>query len=359
MKNWYRIAKDLSKVAQIWAYEEAEDDVDEYSGERNFASKIREMYELEYKWSMMGSRGFVGLPKRQENILRQLEMALVNVMEQVKDQLIETIGKWLNRHALLSPETWAKGRADDALEIEEDTGFDLKIHFENMISEYARYAFGNGSFRSNTPMEQTFYTMLNTALQNIESYPALKKFIEDGYLPDYKEMEKNDASYDLESFNTNHDVEFADEGAAHDWIDENFSLDNIDLDAGVIFGGDMESFSAALDNWGVGDKIIQEFYQNQVFPVWHRHWASQGIEETRKTVEKIYADLQSSSSSNAGNMIARVNMGLNVAHQTGDMIDYLEEDTNSENLKSVLDEATEGVNVERFNEELRMVGVQI
>jgi hypothetical protein len=339
--NWYKIAKDLSKFSQIWSYQPEKEDFDEYSEERTFSSKIKEMYELEYKYSMMKNNVFVGNPQRKENMLSQLENKLRDVLIEIRKQLLETIGKWLTSHALLSPRTWAESR------IKEYDDLSSAEQFQSMISEYSKY--------SGTNSNNGFTEMLNKSLNNLENYPSLKDFLYNSVLDSYMEIQKQEAYDDLEDFNDHYGTSFDNVDDAANWVDDNAQISSDMIDSS--FQGSSDLFAESAESYGDLEEICLEFYTNLIFPLWYEYWSNEGIDETRETVETIYNNLENSSS-DIGQFIASVNMGLNAVHQTGKMVNYLSEDTGDWEIERTLSYASEGNFVNKLNKELRMVGVK-
>jgi hypothetical protein len=348
MSNWYKIAKDLSKIAQIWNYDVSDEDLDEHTGERLFSSKIKELYELEYKYSTLKNNEFIGHPKRKENILSQFEKNIQRVGYEIKNQLLITIGKWLDKHALLDPEIWANGRVEDSM------NEDGKWSLHEAVREYNRYYDETGKNRKNI-----FY-LINMAIHDINSYPYLKSFLEDYVMESYVEMLKNDAFEDLDGFNERYNTNFENSDDAAEFAEEKNDISNIDEDLLYMYiGEDDEFIISAMESNGQPYQISQEIYKNLVFPLWYDYWSSQGIDETREAVEKIYDLLRKANGDDIGNLIATINLGLNAVHQTGKMLDYLSEDVNDDNLSRVLKEMTEGEFVQEADSQLREIGVKI
>ncbi|MFA7219234.1 MAG: hypothetical protein WC119_01860 [Synergistaceae bacterium] len=356
MRNWYKISKDLYKVAQIWAYEPDEDDIDNFDQERTFASKIKEFYELEYKLAMLRSKPFNGVPRRKENIEMQLVNSLTEVAGELREKGLATIWKWLESHAILTPHTWANKRVEEYIE---SNGHDARQMLNNMLWEYDRYSHDKVEYSAVRGFDYSkhLYKILSEALGGKERYPSFIDYVESAFLSDYKEDQIGYAHDDLEDFNSSNNTNFKTAEDAEEWIENNFTTDSVNVD--MLFSGDIDNFAASLENWGNANDIIGEFYQNQVFPLWYSHWSEQGIDETRENVENIYNKLEAANSSDLGNLCAMVSMGLNAAHQTGDMIEYLENDLGESDLKSTMDAIEGGAFVEKANKQLAEIGVQI
>ncbi len=306
----------------IWEYQPEECDLD--NNTRNFGSKIKEMYELEYKWSMLQAKPFIGHPKRQNNILRKLESNLQQITEIIQSQLCVTLERWLDSHAILFPRKWADRCISDNANFALVEGDSLEREFDSMACLFLQYAkhlhtkYNKNDIKKEDRRNEVFLIMLDIALKS--EYPFFMKFI--------RQECKNKKCF-IEKANWNE-----------------------------LFDGKMEEFCYCLEGELYKEDVLREFYEYQVFPEWKRYWLVMGIKETRIAVKDIYMGLKKESNS-LGNLIALVNLGLNVAHQTGKMIEYLEEDTDSDNLRAILKDMSEGIFIDRVNKELQIIGVQI
>lgn len=336
--NWY-------KYAQIW----------NVPTEGGIEEKVAALYELEYKYSMLRDRNFSGVPERKENILAQLESNLSVVLNDVKDVLIWTFDKWLKNHALLDAETWSEQRAGEA-SIENMGAEDA---YNSMLSEYIKYAIHGGEYVRVNPQEynEYFREMLNKALRNIRYFPALSQLYGEG-LNDYRNMLYDDLSSEgLEEFGRRYGKKFRNEEQAQNFIG-NLSVKDVDAESLLSFD-DISSFADRA-----GERVLVELYKKFVFPHWVSYWKGMGIAGTRKTVANIYRRLQAISDSNIKNSLAIISLALNAAHQTGDMLTYIAEESGgdiyrAQELKAYLDEMTKGAKVEEWNQQLREIGVQI
>lgn len=352
MNNWYKIAKDLSKIAQIWNYDIPDEDLDEYTGERTFSSKIKELYELEYKYSMLNNKPFLGSLQRQENISNQLEKNIKIIGHEIRDQLMTTLKNWLNKHALLSSGKWADERVNDAIETTDgNQGIYILV---DVLREYNKYIDETGRDK------KTIFYLIDIASQDINSYPYLKLFLEQYAVEGYVEWLKEEIYDNLDDFNFRYNKSFKDVDEAIEWAEEQNSIENVDINEMLYLftGGDEETIMNQIDSNGQPFQIAQEFYKNLVFPLWYEYWSSQGIEETRENIEEIY-DYLKKSKNQIGDLMASINMGLNAVHQTGSMLDYLSEDTGDNNLAETLNDATEGKFIDKANKELKSIGVKI
>lgn len=349
-----RVAKRFNlfqyRYAQIWNVDMRDDGIED---------KIAALYELEYKYSMVRDR-FQGHPERQANILRELESRLNNVLEEVKDILINVFGEWLSKHALLSADTWASGRAKDTNI--DDIG--VEGAYRGMLFEYVRYAIykGQGHYPIDpSAYERFFREMLNEAKKNLSQYPVFSKVLESG-LRDYKEMLRNDlAATGFKEFGRNWNKKLRNEEQAENFI-ERLKVKDVDPDS-LFYSEGISGFAQAVENMGYAEEVLQEFYKNFVFPHWVNYWMAMGIEQTRENIEDIYKKLQQINPNDIKNALVTVNLAINTSHQTGDMLDYISEYSSgsgsSREMKSFLDEMSSGSKAEEWNKELREIGVNI
>ena len=344
--NWYK----LTKIAQIWTYNVPEYEGLEYGVDRMFSSWLKQLYEMEYKYNMV-LQHFNGMPQRKENILNNIKSSLTDAAEQVVDALKKTIYNWLQKHAILSPKTWADSRANDVEEMEGEIG---KDGFTGMISEYAQYAFYKNQYNPNFNPNNFWYKMVREAQQHLDKFPSFKRLLE-LFLLDYKENERAQANENLQDFSERYDKEFKDINEAELFV-KSLTVDDADIES-LIMSDDLDSFVSAAESQGLATEILSEFYEYFVFPVWFNKWSAEGIEETRENVENVYKELENISYEDTGNMMATISNALNVSHQNGEMLDYLEQDTNEDNLKGTLDELTAGNFIPSVNEELKEIGV--
>ncbi len=336
--NWYKI----TKLGAIW-------DTDWDSGDEDFLNLLTAVYELEYKHSVLTNNPFAGSPKRKENISKAIDERLWDVLDAIKQILIEVFRMWLSEHALTDPEQWATSRMTLLEEYydERDSG----THLTNLIDEFIRY-------RPGGHMGSAFYIMMLEITDNIEAYPTVQQ-VAVLLAEDRKQMMLEElASSGFEEFGSYHGQDFQTEEEAEKFIYQN--IGNIDDFLYEMVNDDLDNFSGILYKTGLLEQFTHEVYKNLVFPMWYEHWREQGIDETRETVQNIYEKLESVEG--LGNTISIINLAINTSHQTGGMSDYIEQYGNmyiSGDIVSHLNTLTQGDMIEEWNEELREIGVQI
>ena len=347
--NWYQ----RLKYAQIWDFDNSEDVVENLSA----------IYELEWKLHALKNYDFKGLPQRRDNIITKLEENLDEAIEVVKEPILYTFRKWLDNHALLDPQTWAAQRTigdyNDFNEYSIDIGEDEALKL--VIEEYKRYQNGNQPWTpawKSPNWDSAFSEMLRDAAQFEDQMPSLVK-LKEMYAADQQERYGEELfSEGFEQFGEMYVGQpFESEEAAELWIEENSS--NFDL-ADYIYDFGIEGFTQSLGYAGVSlQQFIQDLNQFLVFPLWYDYWGSQGIEETRENLQEIYDMLESANSLEEN--IAAINVALNAVHQTGDMLQHLENYSNipSSEIKDILDNLSEGTNLPKWNKQLRQIGVKV
>lgn len=108
-------------------------------------------------------------------------------------------------------------------------------------------------------------------------------------------------------------IDLSDDNEIFDFIDGVF--DNIKQFISSIYHGNL--------SYLVDDMIIN-FNEKVVFPLWYGEWSYRGIDETRENIEKIYETLSSADTAPFSEKFVIITVALNSAHQTGSMVDYVE-----------------------------------
>ena len=350
--NWYGILK----YAQIWEVFYNED----------FETELSALYELEYKYSMMLRMPFNGMEKRKNNMLAHLREELESVAREVYVPVEYTLKNWLDNHAILSPQTWAANRVKTDPEyemLEYDFGrSSLEQMLYGIIGEYARYAFP-GQVLVNIEKDAGI-SMMKEIAKNIAKFPSFQKIVEE-YSNEYRDVLREDLNYEgLEEFGQRFGQNFATEEDAEQFIDS-YTENAYDVfeNLGLTYGNVAETLAALLENSGNWENILIEMNRELVFPKWFIYWQSMGIEQTRQMVQEAYDMLVKADPSNDTlGFVTALNHAINVEHQNGSMLEYLQENSqSSSDLGGALFELSnaEGKTIEKWNNELREVGVQI
>jgi len=291
--------------------------------------ELREIYKINYLYDMANSSSFTGNPQRQENILRRFESDGNRIADQVNEDLQDVFGEWLRFHAITEPREWAEAR----VEMDEEIG---EISIENPLAEYNRYA---GKVSS-----EEFMSMFMQKLKSGEvEASSLNQWL--GYVADDEISSKEE---EIESLDPEEDAE----EIAN--LRQNIS-DLEDGDYTNLYDLVSESLPHAVENGYVDNDIFVDIYEHMVFPVWYGNWSAQGIDETRETIETIYKELRNAQT--LPQKFVAINRALNAAHQTGQMLDYIES-RSPEVTKELLNELSD-TDVTEWNSELRMMGFKV
>ena len=108
--------------------------------------------------------------------------------------------------------------------------------------------------------------------------------------------------------------------------------------------------------------FIREFYEYIIFPIWYEHWKYQGIDETRENVQEVYNMLVRAKTPEDSHMA--ILRAIQTSHQTGDMIEYLEEyggeeDIYPDKIKDLMEDLTNGSMNSIWDKQLEEIGVVI
>lgn len=293
--NWYKILK----FSQIWS--------ENHSPYRpGFADDLYFLYESEYKYSMLSQypERFKGNPQRRANILEQFEDNIRFLIDEIATPIHTTFERWLDKHAILDPGSWADERLEDAL------------NSTNNCQEVVGWIEGEAS--------RYFGDFANTISRNIDDYPNIQRFFRD-IKQDFYQMELEDLEYTDETYQTLDSLqqeEYAKKKLQH-MEDMTFAeyLDNyIGVSGNASF---FEWISGSCEY--AGDGILHDLYK-VLFIFWYEKWSAEGIDETRESIEKIYQQLENIEQFPIKQAIIVINSAIGAAHQTGDMLDYLSDD---------------------------------
>ncbi len=290
MKKWiteqlFKIIEGLEKIKQT---------------PNNMYKELETMYEWEYKYNKVKQSKNIKNEKRVDKILTKIQQKLTPILNSVIDKLDDVFTEWLENHAILSPKTWARKRTEW---IGDNEDFDRRS-FNNVYLEYQQYIFAKDDF-----MEK-FYEI---AIEGVE----------DWVINDFIDGETNIAYENLEYAQEQEDEEEAKDMQKR--IDELEDMNDKDKRKYL-----NDSFGSELGEM-LGEHIFNEetftlAYEKLVFPAWYKHWKSKGIDKTRKRVEDTHKNLnKAKKEKDLGKKIMHINIALNESHQTGSMMDYVEE----------------------------------
>lgn len=339
---------------ELWTRKSEETLAEENYFEGDFPALLEDFYRLEYAYSMLKNKPFSGNEKRKENILRNVENTFREVCNEVRIVLVHVYEEWLKHHAITEPSRWAYDRVMSSIESEDD----IDYAYDNIIGEYMRYAYEEEYRKINYP--PTKYQILKRkAEQDIFKDSELISVLKDVINWDtYVEDMLNDALMEFDS-----DPE---EVRERYQIPENIvERDDVKEFLKEIFQEEedisiyIEDIGEALKNADPdeAERFLLLFAEKLVFPAWYSKWSTEGIDETRDNIEEIYSKIQHFNP-DLGKMYGDVNLALNAAHQTGGMVEYVNQYTNDD-VTDLLQRLTDGYFVEEVNKYLREAGVKI
>lgn len=357
--NWYI----KIKLAQVWQTDQEEG--------VSFKEDLANLYELEYKYNTLKKYPFKGHDRRKENILSKLEQKLSYLISKIKKVLIKLFEGWLSQHALTDPDAWAESRLynsyfSDLEEYMYESGSSPVDIFHSVVDNYKRLQ-NNNQLWFNTFQKinwrQASLEILKEIESNISSYPTMKNFLE--FLGnERKEYMLEELNQDgLDEFNNMYNKNFSSQEEAEKFI-QDASVSDLGYNLLDFWDFYDDNFWNLAHEHGFLEGILTEINRNLVFPVWYQYWSSQGIEETRETIENVYSMLIKSNSIN--DSITAINIALNTVHQNGTILEYLEEYGVTEDYDVNDIGITEGDlselsdrDVGEWNQQLRTVGVEI
>lgn len=252
------------------------------------SEELEGFYELEYKYHRIRDQEWLGEPGQKERILAEMDTRLRELAASICDKLENVFAGWLEHHALTEPDKWAANWIETYLE--EGYGYDDIVGFIN--GELVRY-----------------HTTLDDQLsyRDLEEMPALQGFAQDLYDEVYAGWEEDNP--DPEEENPYEDM----------------NLNEFLREYAASWGGSVQMFKIASDYL---PPIVPELAEKVLFPLWLERWEAEGIRETRATIARAWEEMGEIASNpegyELGDLTAKINYFLNLAHQTGSMLDYVE-----------------------------------
>jgi len=336
--NWYL----FKKLAQVW----------NVPTDGTFRADVSRVYELEYKRALIKNNGFSGMDKRRDNIINQIELELAKSILAVEEPLKKTFETWLASHAITNQEEWAEARVKGGDDGSTDSDSNQIL---DALNEYSRYA-----PHSSLPKDNALQKILSKADQRPQDFPNLSKLL-DIFAEDRRMYLYDELTNGIERFNEDNGTAFSSENDAEEWIEsQNAETLNISLSDSI---SDTSELIQIAENLGIERDIAKDLYSGGAFEVWYDHWGPRGIDETRETVEKVYQLLLNAKT--IDQKISSVNAALNCSHQTGSMLDHLQnygnlnEEIDSSDMKKHLQSLTDGVNNEDWENHMRQTGVKV
>lgn len=361
--NWYNFIK----KAQIWQTPSLD--------ENTLFNDLKALHELEYKYNNIKSKPFRGLEQRKINILQKIEQKIEYLISKIKPVLLSILKGWLDNHALLDPNLWAKQRLKELESIYYDDLSDISEHdFKNIINDFVSqfYQFLDPNYpytrsRQKENMEREIHQYISKKLsQNPQQFESLHDLMK-LWANEYKDGLIEDIDYeDLEYINERYDKNFQTKEQAKKYIEES-EPEELDLDIDYFidnFG--FEELANLVYNNDIYIDFLYELYENILFPLWSEHWTEQGIEEVRDNVENMYENLKNAS--NITENIIWISLSLNAMHMSGNIISDYSIDHLDENTYDIYDDTDisqedltnlSNLDVSEWNQQLKEIGVDV
>lgn len=345
------LARLITANAELWAREsESGLTPEDYQGNyEQFDDLLKDCYKLEYVYSMLKNKPFKGNEVRKNNILRNVTREFEEVTATLGAVLKRVFDEWLSKHALNEPYAWAQERVSEGWE----EGF--SNIWEYTMDEYIRY---NPEFQNMRRQPGVYSKAEQKLIREIMKNPTLQ-----GYFLDL--IGGNDAFVDQE-------MEFL----LEEWRDnpaeitERFGLPETATEdeirdvayESIVANLDITEYIENIPDYideadpDTAEAFLIAVNKLIVFPLWFNKWEPEGIVETRENIQYISKQL-GNPPEDLGKRYALVNLALNASHQTGAMLEHIQEYTGSGSLKYVLDSLSAGEFTKELDPILREAGV--
>lgn len=343
----------------LWTRNSQEGNIDsgEYgiSYDGDILELLSDFYRLEYTYSTLKNNSFKGVERRRDAILERVEASFVEVTDEVKQVFVGVFEDWLKKHALTEPTRWAQERVNDLQNNEDSDMWDAA--WREWSRYYPRYS------NQGRPLPGSERAAQNHFSSMVMEDPEIRAMILNSYGGEEtivaEEVDRMMSDWESSPEDVTNQL-----GLPEDANEETVRAQAEEVAKDTAIESFLEFFdinevAARLDDYGSGkNAFFEKVFEKFVFPAWYKYWQAQGIDETRATVEAAYQGLLSAEG--LGNTFAAVNIAINTSHQTGSMLDHVENATNTNgSLKRHLDSLTEGEFVEEVNTTLRQIGVQV
>jgi len=270
------------------------------------------LYELTYKYDQIDLHEFDG---DKVDVLAIAEAGIRDSAGRIIEMLKPVFSQWLESHAITDPKKWGMARV--AL-LEE--GVSPREWLEAAVSEYSSLMSRlEGRLWSQSVSEWYRNRSFRELPDHLDEMPALrgaaKAFVDEMYEMDMENWREGD----LDEKPVKPDV---DEAFEYGFLDDLSSLEYMDDPS----------------------RIVAEIFAEMVFPVWYMRWESEGISATRLRVKRAYESLLSIDTALKTIPIAelskKLNVIINTAHQTGSMLEHIENMYGGDINEELLDQLT-------------------
>lgn len=288
---------------------------------QDFIRDLSNLYEIEYKLHVVNNANFTGHVKRYERIAQIYKRKAVEHVRVVATVFRDVFKEWLEFHAISDPELWAYKRAESNVDDGETTVNDL---FAGSVSEYNQ-RLNTGRVLNPRPEFTLIDILHNMRLKGVypDGMPRMKAGLERLAMDAAEDFRLNilndeEANQSVEDIDTTSIPSFEDDPER--WYEELLEMYDADTISDQFFTTDTQT--------------LAELYRVAVFPLWWKIFEPRGIVRTRARVEEAYKELIDLSKINEFTpmALARLNIIKDVAHQSGSMMDYIQEWADKNNV---------------------------
>lgn len=320
------------------------------------------LYEVEYKYSTIKNNRFTGVPRRRENILSLLEDIGREAVSFLADTFEVVFREWLDNHALTDPDKWARQRFyEDGESLLEMEG--LTAMFEIILVEMGRY--------TGIISEKDLFLEMNRLHPELleDLLDELVRAWREQTIEEIEEGELDSALFSVQYSINIPDFEITDEFKK--FIENHFAA--YDEDFIGLFGDKDAAATAVIEDQidalalseDLGrhkiplvdtEKFFLLAYRDILFPAWYDYWSSQGIDETRDRVERVYEDIVNIEKRPLDKQFMVLNIAKNTNHQNGSMMEYYSDmwRVRAEDLARLSD-----MDTTEWEKELESIGVEL
>jgi hypothetical protein len=311
--NWYCVSK-YEEGLKVLASDDYGYAIDPY---------LEELYELEYKYNTTKNNQFDGHPRRKENMLKRWDARYNLILPKVLEPIKRTFDGWLDRHALLEPDKWAKGRLQEYSD-------DGMPPISGAIYEYDNLREVRTTDSDAVSAERAVFSYISN---NMSEFPSWQRMID-------RINRDNEIMHDEEE-----------EGPFYPVSLSEFLFD---------YGYEIEWFEEYAESMGLETEMAEEIYKNIVFPVWIKIWKGQGIEGVRSNIESVRAHLDDYDKLSLESGNPWLSLAIQTVHMSGNVLtDYMNEYGGVYVENWNLFDYVEDLDTDVWDDELREMGVKV
>ena len=269
-------------------------------------------WEIKYHWINQATRMN---PVRKERTLELIEKRLWPVIDYLKGVFVKLFSVWLTKH-VLNPDKWASIRVLDDIDL----------------------AGLNNNLASNSPARLAEFLQSDVAgqyayqrMMEIHGVDHKEKATPDFLFDNLQEFVQKSIDVNFEILRPIWKVEMQQDYLSMGGMNSEDEEDTGELDDGAIKAYIEEASDYEFDvilkglNSAKAAQVVLNCYAKVIFPVWYDVWSHQDLLNTIKRIQKALARLKLvNPSMYLKDSFMTLNIAINSAHQTGDMISYLD-----------------------------------